>query len=273
MRVYLLVPCGYPAHIANGRRSYSGTTEGKTATYACNPGYRLSGVSRRVCQSNGLWSGSQPSCESKLNYTHTYTQTYILTHTHEYTHKYTHIYACTHVWVHMYSIMEDMSGCLLMAKFEQGLGPAWYGAGQFCGGLNWLQSQNMSNTTDFGRWKGYFCTNLVNRLHPANSGLRFFSQGILWPCPFLKLAIVLYLCVYILHKILLIFQHQLIVYSFSSVETIHGWHDRYTLTATISVIRRTCLDLAIMLSANLKCVLNQCTAYFRFRVLAPHKCF
>ena len=37
--------------------------------------------------------------------------------------------------------------------------------------------------------------------------------------------------------------------------------------ASVWVIRHTCLDLAIMLSANWKCLLNQCTVYFRFRVL------
>ena len=42
--------------------------------------------------------------------------------------------------------------------------------------------------------------------------------------------------------------------------------------ASIWVIKHTCLHLPIMLSTNSKSV-RQCTAYFRFRVLAPHKCF
>ena len=70
---YLLESCGHPDFIANGGRRYFGTTEGSTVNYTCNPGYRMFGASRRICQSNGQWSGSQPSCESKFHYTHLHT--------------------------------------------------------------------------------------------------------------------------------------------------------------------------------------------------------
>ena len=43
--------------------------------------------------------------------------------------------------------------------------------------------------------------------------------------------------------------------------------------ASAWVIRHTCLDSAIMQSVNLKCLLNQCSAYFRFRVLVPTSIF
>ncbi|XP_064399465.1 CUB and sushi domain-containing protein 3-like isoform X2 [Halichondria panicea] len=33
------------------------------ATYTCNTGYRLSGLSSRTCSSSGSWSGSNPSCQ------------------------------------------------------------------------------------------------------------------------------------------------------------------------------------------------------------------
>ena len=58
--------CGSPGTVpVNGRRSITGYTEGHTVTYTCNTGYSLSGVSSRRCQSNGFWSGNQPTCPSK----------------------------------------------------------------------------------------------------------------------------------------------------------------------------------------------------------------
>ena len=38
---------------------------GSVATYTCFPGYDLNGDSIRTCQSNGEWTGSAPTCESK----------------------------------------------------------------------------------------------------------------------------------------------------------------------------------------------------------------
>ena len=46
--------------------SYPATTYGSTATYSCSwTGYELIGSSTRMCQSKGLWSGSEPYCQSK----------------------------------------------------------------------------------------------------------------------------------------------------------------------------------------------------------------
>ncbi len=35
----------------------------KTATYTCESGYILSGDSSRICQSDSIWSGSEPTCD------------------------------------------------------------------------------------------------------------------------------------------------------------------------------------------------------------------
>ena len=48
----------------NGRISYSGN-ESTTAHYTCDSGYELNGSGTRVCQTNGTWSGSAPTCERK----------------------------------------------------------------------------------------------------------------------------------------------------------------------------------------------------------------
>ena len=51
----------------NGSLLISGTGVGvyqETATYACETGFNLVGMSERVCQSDGTWSGSAPTCQS-----------------------------------------------------------------------------------------------------------------------------------------------------------------------------------------------------------------
>jgi hypothetical protein len=40
----------------------AGTTFGDTATYTCDPGHGIVGTASRMCQADGTWSGSQPTC-------------------------------------------------------------------------------------------------------------------------------------------------------------------------------------------------------------------
>ena len=61
------VDCGTLPNPINGRVNHTaGTTLGQTATYSCNAGYNLVGNSTRTCQATGVWSGSAPTCPSKL---------------------------------------------------------------------------------------------------------------------------------------------------------------------------------------------------------------
>ena len=54
----------------NGQVNHpNGTTFGQTATYSCNTGYNLVGDSTRMCQADGMWSGSEPTCISEANRT------------------------------------------------------------------------------------------------------------------------------------------------------------------------------------------------------------
>ena len=59
--------CGTLNATTNGQVNHSaGTTFGQTATYSCDIGYTLEGNSTRTCQANGMWSGSEPTCQGVL---------------------------------------------------------------------------------------------------------------------------------------------------------------------------------------------------------------
>ena len=38
---------------------------GSNASFTCNPGFSLSGSDPLTCQANGIWSASEPTCQSK----------------------------------------------------------------------------------------------------------------------------------------------------------------------------------------------------------------
>ncbi|CAI7994708.1 P-selectin [Geodia barretti] len=61
-----LVQCPDLSSPMSGSLLISGTGAGvyqETATYACETGFNLVGMSMRVCQSDGTWSGSDPTCQ------------------------------------------------------------------------------------------------------------------------------------------------------------------------------------------------------------------
>ncbi|XP_072836267.2 CUB and sushi domain-containing protein 2 isoform X4 [Pogona vitticeps] len=54
--------CGDPGIPAGGRREDRGFTYRSSVSYSCLPPLVLVGSARRFCQSDGTWSGTQPSC-------------------------------------------------------------------------------------------------------------------------------------------------------------------------------------------------------------------
>ena len=60
------VRCPTLSNPSNGRVEQQGNRPGARATYVCNSGYELVGLTSRICQNNGQWSGDTPVCESKL---------------------------------------------------------------------------------------------------------------------------------------------------------------------------------------------------------------
>ena len=62
-----VVDCGTLTDPTNGQVSHTaGTTFEQTATYSCDTGYILVGDNNRTCQATGVWSGSEPICQSML---------------------------------------------------------------------------------------------------------------------------------------------------------------------------------------------------------------
>ena len=49
----------------NGDVTWTGLTNGSTATYTCDSGYQLTGYHNRTCLNTGVWSGQEPICIRK----------------------------------------------------------------------------------------------------------------------------------------------------------------------------------------------------------------
>ena len=66
---HVVIDCGPPEEPSNGRVILPSdqTYLNDIANYTCATGYILQGNEHRVCQLNGLWSGSVPSCVGEFN--------------------------------------------------------------------------------------------------------------------------------------------------------------------------------------------------------------
>jgi len=63
--IFVAVVCGNPGIPGNGSTTVTSDTVGSTANYFCDEGFRLDGISERVCLVNGSWSDLLPTCVSK----------------------------------------------------------------------------------------------------------------------------------------------------------------------------------------------------------------
>ena len=54
----------------NGSVSFTDTVPGSIATYTCDRGYQMDGVSSRTCEANLTWSGNSPTC-TRMRYVYT----------------------------------------------------------------------------------------------------------------------------------------------------------------------------------------------------------
>ncbi|XP_074620011.1 sushi, von Willebrand factor type A, EGF and pentraxin domain-containing protein 1-like [Acropora palmata] len=55
--------CGNPGVPANGNKNSTSYKYGNSVKFECNSGYSLQGSEVRTCQTNGLWTGTQPICQ------------------------------------------------------------------------------------------------------------------------------------------------------------------------------------------------------------------
>ena len=57
------IDCGNPGFVANGIIIFTDSSVGAKARIECDRGFWLVGISERICQANGRWSGILPTCE------------------------------------------------------------------------------------------------------------------------------------------------------------------------------------------------------------------
>ena len=67
--IFLGITCPSLSAPRNGWLKFSnGLNVGSKASYTCQSGFILQGDATRVCGSNGVWSGRDPTCKRKLNF-------------------------------------------------------------------------------------------------------------------------------------------------------------------------------------------------------------
>ena len=68
--MYLLpTDCGVLTSPANGTVTLSKNAEfGSLATFSCTTGYYLTRHTVRMCSEDGVWSGTQPTCQKGLSF-------------------------------------------------------------------------------------------------------------------------------------------------------------------------------------------------------------
>ena len=97
---FIVIDCGEPMTITNGRVLYSTTFKDSLANYTCNDGYTLVGGDSQIrCTGYGKWVGQVPDCAGKytiLLIQCTCTLLYVHIHVHVYAHPdYLHNYSVT----------------------------------------------------------------------------------------------------------------------------------------------------------------------------------
>uniref|UniRef100_A0A914R5B4 Sushi domain-containing protein n=1 Tax=Parascaris equorum TaxID=6256 RepID=A0A914R5B4_PAREQ len=63
-----VVECGKPQNVTNGNVYCSSTTFNSTATYVCDPKFRLVGAHRIYCNESGRWHPAAPLCYGISNF-------------------------------------------------------------------------------------------------------------------------------------------------------------------------------------------------------------
>lgn len=59
------VSCGFPGHLTNGYVEGRSYKYGDSVVYTCNPGFKIRGDYRSVCQADGKWSNEPPRCDGE----------------------------------------------------------------------------------------------------------------------------------------------------------------------------------------------------------------
>ena len=62
---FTAILCANVSSPVNGTVMFDANTVGSQANYSCSEGYILNGTTTRVCQADGQWSGSEPTCEGQ----------------------------------------------------------------------------------------------------------------------------------------------------------------------------------------------------------------